>query len=707
MFEIKKEDIDLRNILEHEGVRFNKNNKACCPFHNERTPSFSIKNNRYKCFGCGAGGDVINFIRNYKNYDYVQACKYLGIDLDEERQRFENQKDMIIKYALKFHKDKRVTDIYTFTNFNGDILYYKLKLVDSNNKKITPYYSIVNGIIEPKRVCDEVPYNFKGLNNGLINNKKIFIVEGEKDANALIHLGYIATSFKGVTKFDWSLFQDSIVYVIGDTGDSGQKYIEQLWSSSKDYVSEFNVVELTGLEKLGDNKDVSDWLESGYTDKDLRVCIENNSWDYKKSTLWKDIEPKYKTVQGEKILTGYIPLKTWNNLDLILKRNNIALRYNIINKEIESTTKTSRNELLTDIYTLNTRAGLKMERAEVKNSISKIASIKKYNPFTEYLNKNINKNHTIINDVFECLTINPDFKENIELYKTYWMKWLINVVRQSHNTLEHDYAAQGVLVLQGKQGIRKTTFFRELMPKKHRKDWFKEGHILDPTDKDNIMQCTTYILCELGELDATMKSEQAKLKAFITNTFDQFRAPYDAYAEIFARLTTFCATVNKPDFLKDETGNRRWWIIPIVAVNVEKMKSININEFWGAVYDLYLSDTIKCYLTSEEQESQNKINLDFSAETNISLALDESYEFGAPEDEWIFTTLTEISEVINTKDTKAIKNELEKRGYIYKPYKINGKTQRGVKMPREKSEALNRLANKAYKDNKIEKVNFR
>ena len=53
---------------------------ACCPFHHEKTPSFSVNaaDRFYHCFGCGASGDVIGFIKNYENVDFMQAVQLLA-----------------------------------------------------------------------------------------------------------------------------------------------------------------------------------------------------------------------------------------------------------------------------------------------------------------------------------------------------------------------------------------------------------------------------------------------------------------------------------------------------------------------------------------------------------------------------------------------------------------------------------------------------
>ena len=58
----------------------NGRHKALCPFHNEKTPSFLINDDRgsYHCFGCGAHGDIISFLLEKENYNFIDAVKYLA-----------------------------------------------------------------------------------------------------------------------------------------------------------------------------------------------------------------------------------------------------------------------------------------------------------------------------------------------------------------------------------------------------------------------------------------------------------------------------------------------------------------------------------------------------------------------------------------------------------------------------------------------------
>ncbi len=84
------------------------NHVGLCPFHNEKTPSFSVNRQRqiYHCFGCGAGGNVITFVMEYENYSFPEALKYLadraGVDLpeieySEEAKKQANEKSIILE----------------------------------------------------------------------------------------------------------------------------------------------------------------------------------------------------------------------------------------------------------------------------------------------------------------------------------------------------------------------------------------------------------------------------------------------------------------------------------------------------------------------------------------------------------------------------------------------------------------------------------
>jgi DNA primase len=68
--------------------------EACCPFHDEKTPSFKVHPNGqyYKCHGCGKGGDVIEFLKEYHSWDFKKAVEYLGAEPTETKPKNHGKK---------------------------------------------------------------------------------------------------------------------------------------------------------------------------------------------------------------------------------------------------------------------------------------------------------------------------------------------------------------------------------------------------------------------------------------------------------------------------------------------------------------------------------------------------------------------------------------------------------------------------------------
>ncbi len=95
--------------------------KACCPFHQEKTPSFAVNPNKniYKCFGCGKGGDSVNFVMEHEKMTFPEALRYLAqkynIQVEETFSEKENNKEVqdareslliVLNYATQFFKQQ-------------------------------------------------------------------------------------------------------------------------------------------------------------------------------------------------------------------------------------------------------------------------------------------------------------------------------------------------------------------------------------------------------------------------------------------------------------------------------------------------------------------------------------------------------------------------------------------------------------------------
>ena len=85
------EALDIKQVMEDYGIRFNSRGFCECFIRGERTPSMSIKNNHYKCFGCGAYGGVIDFVMEHEGLPFRQALVRLdsqyGLGIINARRR--------------------------------------------------------------------------------------------------------------------------------------------------------------------------------------------------------------------------------------------------------------------------------------------------------------------------------------------------------------------------------------------------------------------------------------------------------------------------------------------------------------------------------------------------------------------------------------------------------------------------------------------
>lgn len=80
IFDDVKQALNIRDVIEHYGVKVGRNGSFCCPFHNEKNASASIKNDYFNCFACGAGGDLITFTAKLHGIKNYEACKKLAAD---------------------------------------------------------------------------------------------------------------------------------------------------------------------------------------------------------------------------------------------------------------------------------------------------------------------------------------------------------------------------------------------------------------------------------------------------------------------------------------------------------------------------------------------------------------------------------------------------------------------------------------------------
>ena len=139
------------------------------------------------------------------------------------------------------------------------------------------------------------------------------------------------------------------------------------------------------------------------------------------------------------------------------------------------------------------------------------------------------------------------------------------------------------LVLSGPQGIGKSTVLRKLGV-----EWFNDS-ICSFQGKDAMEQLQGSWIIELSEMQATNKSENDLIKAYISRQVDRFRAPYGRRTAEFPRQCVFTATTNDYVFLKDRTGGRRFW--PMFCKGgvreLDELTEEYVGQIWAEVYEVW------------------------------------------------------------------------------------------------------------------------
>lgn len=259
-------------------------------------------------------------------------------------------------------------------------------------------------------------------------------------------------------------------------------------------------------------------------------------------------------------------------------------------------------------------------------------------------------------------------------------KWLQQSVAMAFNSAVNPYGADGVLVLQGLQGIGKTTFFKRITPIP---SLFKEGADIDPQNKDTIIQATSYWITELGELERATRREQASLKAFLTAAVDQFRTPYARNAVKRPRRTSFCGTVNPGEFLVDDTGNRRFWTVPVEKIDLDRLFNLSdewILQLWIQAYDEWRESPQGFRLSGSDRAWLDKVNRNFEKPLRCELEVKSLFYNSLPRDQWIYYTPAEIAKKIMptppaecvgrvlsklAREDERIEKKRTKHGWIY------------------------------------------
>jgi predicted P-loop ATPase len=180
---------------------------------------------------------------------------------------------------------------------------------------------------------------------------------------------------------------------------------------------------------------------------------------------------------------------------------------------------------------------------------------------------------------------------SVEYLAAVGTRFLISAVAR---IMEPGCQADHVLVLEGRQGIGKTSAARALAK---RPEWFA-GNLPDIHSKDAALQLAGRWIVEIAELKAIRNSQVEATKTFITETRDTFRPPYGRRTAQFPRQCVFIATTNESEYLRDRSGNRRYWPVRCTKVDVAALTR-DCDQLYAEALHLYRHG-VAWHLTDDE-----------------------------------------------------------------------------------------------------------
>lgn len=314
--------------------------------------------------------------------------------------------------------------------------------------------------------------------------------------------------------------------------------------------------------------DIQAYARSGISVEELCAAVESRK--KRGVPILEDPEEKKKDQR---------PALTLELLGRFLEDAGISVSYNVIAKEIRIEgvpAKYNPETLTADVHIIlhdHLKQVFRCSKDQVADLLGVTGGMCRFNPVLELLERARWDGKDRLEELFSILSL----PRGDTLSRILISKWLMQSVAMARNQQPGAYGADGLLVLNGGQGIGKTTLVKKLGM---RPDLYKLGQWLDVKDKDTFRRCTSAWIVELGELETTLRSDLERLKAFITAERDEYRLPYGRADRVLVRRTSLIATCNTERFLIDPTGSRRFWTVPLDAIDLDALEALDVLQLW-------------------------------------------------------------------------------------------------------------------------------
>ncbi len=427
---------------------------------------------------------------------------------------------------------------------------------------------------KPKTINPEPILDYDAIYNHCVNftEKKVQFVNGSR--NVFVHQLACNLNRKGVT------LNDALGYILTDFGYD-EKEVTQAVTSAYGNLHEFATNETFKKPKKPstNNKQPSTNSEDE-DDEDKPKPTQIDRLELFLSTRYVF---RHNMVSG-KLEFQYFGKKKWNVMNDFIE--NSMLR-ECLKGRIKTNLSSLRNLLYSDFCEL-------------------------FNPFEDYFYNlpTYDEKTDYITELANTITTTKQ-----DLWQQCFKKWLVAMVGC---VLDDKVINHTVIVFSGKQGLGKTTWVENLVPKPL-KEYLFSGTI-NPNNKDTLVQLAECMLINLDELENLNRSEIGSLKEIITKTQIRMRKAYGHNNETMPRRASFAGSVNTAQFLNDSTGSRRFLCFELEGIKYQH--DVDLNMAFSQALFLFKSG-FRFWFDQEEIK-------------NIT-ANNEQYQLHSPEEELLLT----------------------------------------------------------------------
>lgn len=281
----------------------------------------------------------------------------------------------------------------------------------------------------------------------------------------------------------------------------------------------------------------------------------------------------------------------------LLQRFGSRLRFNTLKKQVELDGKA--------FAVGNARIELSIQfgfqpktKADFPDIFLKAAKRNSYSPISEYLDQ-VAGEHGEDTGILDSFA-KRYFGQSDPIYNSMLTRSLVAAVARAYNP---GCKVDTALILQGKQGAGKSTFFKVLAGG----DEYFDDSLGNVSEKDEKLKLHRAWLVEWAELETVFKRKDvANTKAFLSSSVDYVRPPYGRDIKEMPRSSVIVGTTNQDEFLSDSTGNRRFWVIPVLQdIDIELLRAER-DRIWAAAVSLYKRGE-QWWLTQAEEAAASNI----------------------------------------------------------------------------------------------------